>query len=220
MPNLKDFSAIVFDLDGLVLDTEGSYFAAWKMAAAQMGFELEDTFLKCLSGLHYQAVKQAIATHCGEGFDVDEFTQRSGLCWHQHVQLTGIDVKPGFYELMDWVKRQSIPFCLATNSHSDNARQCLALAHIHGIFDTIIGREQVKQGKPAPDIFNYAADRLNAPIQTCLVLEDSLTGIKAAKSAGAISVFIPSCLPANREAVQLADYTLESLVQLLGLLND
>jgi len=219
MQNLKDFSAIIFDLDGLVLDTEGSYFAAWKMAAAQMGFELEDAFLYRLSGLHYQAVKQAITTHCGEGFDVDEFTQRSSACWHERVQVKGIEVKPGVYMLLDWIKRNGIPFCLATNSHSDNARQCLELARLQGIFNIIIGREQVKQGKPDPDIFKYAADRLNVPVRKCLVLEDSLTGIKAAKSAGAISVFIPSYQPANIEAVNLADYTLDSLAQLVELLE-
>jgi len=219
MQDLKDFSAIIFDLDGLVLDTEGSYFVAWKMAAAQMGFELEDTFLYRLSGLHYQAVKQAIAAHCGDRFDVDEFTQRSSACWHECVQVKGIEVKPGFYMLLDWIKQNVIPFCLATNSHSDNARQCLVLAGLHGIFDIIIGREQVKQGKPEPDIFKYAADRLNVPVRKCLVLEDSLTGIKAAKSAGAVSVFIPSCLPANSEAVKLADYTLDSLAQLVELLG-
>lgn len=211
MKALTEFAAVIFDLDGLVLDTESSYFAAWKMAAEKMGYRLDDAFLASLSGLHYQAVEQAIKQCCGENFNTMVFLQLSGLCWRQLVKKHGIAIKPGFQTVLDLLRQHGLPFCLATNSHSDNARECLELAGIDDVFDIIVGREQVQNGKPAPDIVFHAARSMSVSAEDCLVLEDSPAGVMAAKQAGARCVMIPS-MPGNRS--QTADQVLDSLVML------
>jgi HAD superfamily hydrolase (TIGR01509 family) len=190
-----DFSAIIFDLDGLVLDTEITYLTAWQQAAELMGYESSALTMPALSGLHYQAVTAFLVTQFGKNFDLTQFNQLSGECWRHHVQQHGIQKKSGFEELLSVIKQCNIPFCLATNSAELNARECLALADLGGVFSQLISRDDVQHGKPAPDIFLLAANRLQHPIQQCLVLEDSLVGIAAAQAAGAIPVLIPSTLP-------------------------
>ncbi len=217
MKALSEFAGVVFDLDGLVLDTEGSYFAAWRMAAKKMGYRLDDAFLASLSGRHYQAVEQAISNQCGERFDVDQFKRLSGHCWRQAVMQDGIAIKPGFHAVLALLRQNHLPFCLATNSHTDNARQCLELAGLDDVFEIIVGREQVRQGKPAPEMILQAARLMQVAVEDCLVLEDSLTGVMAAKRAGAYCVLIPS-MPVNEPVA--ADQVMASLAVLAACWGD
>jgi HAD superfamily hydrolase (TIGR01509 family) len=189
------FSAIIFDMDGLVLDTESTYIMAWQQTVKVMGYDGSLLSAPVLSGLHYQAVIDILFKSFGADFDLHTFNQLSGQCWRDYVQRQGIKKKAGFDELLAVIKQFNIPFCLATNSAKANALECLLLAGLERVFPVIISRDDVKQGKPAPDIFLTAAKHLQQPIQKCLVLEDSLVGIEAAQAAGAIPVLIPSILP-------------------------
>ncbi len=189
---LPYFSAIIFDLDGLVLDTETTYLYAWQQAAKKMGYPLSDSFCLSLSGADAVQVKKNLIDYCGSNFDLTYFRQLSSKYWFAYVQQHGIQKKKGFNHLLNIIKKNHIPYCLATNSPEKNARECLNFAGISNEFDLIISRDQVKKGKPAPDIFLKAADYLQKPINHCLVLEDSIIGIKAAQQAGAYPLLIPS----------------------------
>ncbi len=200
------FSAVIFDLDGLVLDTEMTYFLAWKKAASIMEFDFSDEFCASLSGLHFQHVEDKLFCTFGASFDLDRFKQLSGQVWRETVKEQGIPVKKGFLNLLKQLRSNSISFCLATNSQQNNALECLELAGLAQVFSIIISRDQVRQGKPAPDIFLAAAKALKTPIKQCLVLEDSSTGIQAAARAGAVSVFIPSIYPFQQATAEMADF--------------
>jgi HAD superfamily hydrolase (TIGR01509 family) len=189
---LPYFSAIIFDLDGLVLDTETTYLYAWQQAAKKMDYQLSDSFCSSLSGADATQVKKSLINYCGSNFDLTYFRQLSGECWFTYVQQYGIQKKKGFNHLLNIIKKHHIPYCLATNSPKKNARECLNFAGLRNEFDLIISRDQVKKGKPSPDIFLKAADYLQIPINRCLVLEDSIIGIKAAQQAGAYPLLIPS----------------------------
>lgn len=192
MNKIGDFRAIIFDLDGLVLDTESTYLTAWQQAITAMGYEGERLFAQAWSGLHYQAVLEKLIAEFGANFDVAQFNTLSGQLWRNHVQQHGIQKKAGFEALLALIKQQRLPFCLATNSAAANARECLAFAGLADTFALLISRDDVAHGKPAPDIFLTAARRLQQPIEHCLVLEDSLVGIAAAHAAGAMAILIPS----------------------------
>ena len=189
---LPDFSAVIFDLDGLVLDTESTYIKAWQQAAQVMGCDFSILSVQALSGLHYQSLVKILLENFGANFDLARFNRLSGECWRNYVRQRGIEKKSGFDELLAVIKQLNIPFCLATNSAEINARECLTVAGLAETFSVIVSRDDVEHGKPAPDIFFTAAKRLQQPIEQCLVLEDSLVGIAAAQAAGAIPLFIPS----------------------------
>jgi beta-phosphoglucomutase len=206
---LPAFSAVIFDLDGLVLDTESTYLIAWQHAVELMGHDFSKLATFNLSGLHYQDLVKILYTCFGATFDLKRFNQLAGDCWRDYVNQHGIARKKGFDELWAVLNKREIPFCLATNSAEKNARECLSFAGLDNAFTTLISRDNVKLGKPAPDIFLYAAQCLAQPVSHCLVLEDSLIGIQAALAAEAIAVLIPSQpLPQQRlisEAAVFAD---------------
>lgn len=210
-----EFSAIIFDMDGLVLDTEVTYISAWRSAGEEMGCEFSEEFCNSLSGLHYQDVEKKLLDYCGQKFDLKKFGKLSGQYWKQQVYQQGIEVKKGVVNLLKWINFNNKPYCLATNSASINALECLRLAKLEGVFPMIIARDHVKQGKPAPDLFLSAAESLKVEISKCLVLEDSKTGILAAEKAGAVSVFVPSVFPVDKNVVELANFYFDDLDQVL-----
>jgi beta-phosphoglucomutase len=215
VPKLSDFSAVIFDMDGLVLDTETTYFVAWQEAAKAMGYTLSEHFCLSLSGLHYKDIELKLMAWCGAGFNLQAFNQLSGLYWREHVYAHGINIKHGFTRLLEFIVERKIPYCLATNSRAVNAYECLQLAGLKDVFSTIITRDDVQHGKPAPDIFLKAADVLRVPISRCLVLEDSHSGIMAASRAGAFSVFVPSSEPVDPLTVELCDVMMIDLAHTL-----
>jgi beta-phosphoglucomutase-like phosphatase (HAD superfamily) len=212
---LSDFSAVIFDMDGLVLDTESTYFVAWQQAANAMDYSLSDPFCLSLSGLHYKDIEPKLMALFGADFNLQAFNHLSGIYWREHVYAHGISVKYGFTELLEYIVQQQIPYCLATNSRANNAYECLELAGLKDVFSTIITRDDVQYGKPAPDIFLKAAELLQVPVRLCLVLEDSHAGIMAASSAGAFSVFVPSTEPVNQLTVELCDVMMIDLAHTL-----
>jgi len=216
---LADFSAVIFDMDGLVLDTESTYFIAWQQAANAMGHEFSDDFCLSLSGLHYNDIEPKLIEYCGAEFNLQTFNRLSGDFWRDHVDVHGIRIKHGFSELLELLVRQKIPYCLATNSRAANALECLELAGIKDVFSTIIARDHVQHGKPEPDVFFKVAEVLQVDISRCLVLEDSHAGIVAASRAGAVSVFIPSTVLVDPLTIELCDLMVSDLVQLTNALS-
>jgi len=214
MNKLPGFSAIIFDMDGLVLDTERTYCIAWQKAASEMGLNFSEAFCLSMSGLHAHDVEKKLINKCGVNFDLTQFSQLSGQKWREYVNQFGVPVKKGFFVLLDVVRANNIPFCLATNSAKSNALECLQLANLNDIFPIIVTRDDVKQGKPAADIFLFAANALMRPISQCLVVEDSTTGVQAAVNAQAPSVFIPSVFPYDGVISKQANLLLNDLDEL------
>jgi beta-phosphoglucomutase len=215
---LTDFSAVIFDMDGLVLDTESTYGIAWQQAAAVMGYRFSDAFCQSCSGLNGSDIERKLIEQCGAGFDLQTFSRLSGNFWRDHVNANGIKIKRGFNELLALLSKQNIPYCLATNSLAANASECLELAGIGQVFSIIVSRDQVQRGKPEPDVFLKAAEMLQVDIQSCLVLEDSHAGIVAASRAGAVSVFIPSIDRVDPITVELCDLMVGDLAQLTDMM--
>ncbi len=209
-----DFSAVIFDMDGLVLDTESTYSIAWQQAASAMGYDFSEDFCLSLSGLHYPDIELKLLAYCGAEFNLQTFNRLSGECWRDHVNIHGINIKYGFAGLLDLLIKQNIPYCLATNSRTVNALECLELAGIKDVFSIIISRDHVQNGKPEPDIFLKAAELMQVDISRCLVLEDSHAGIVAASRAGAVSVFIPSIAQVDPLTVELCNLMMDDLAQL------
>ncbi len=215
LPILRtDFSAVIFDMDGLVLDTESTYSIAWQKAANAMGHDFSDDFCLSLSGLHYKDIELRLIDYCGADFNLPTFNRLSGDFWRDHVNVHGIKIKHGFTGLLELLNLQKLPYCLATNSLAANALECLELAGIKDIFSIIVSRDQVQHGKPEPDIFLKAAELMQVDISRCLVIEDSHAGIVAASRAGAVSVFIPSVAPVDPLTVELCDLMVSDLAQL------
>jgi beta-phosphoglucomutase len=206
-----DFSAVIFDMDGLVLDTETTYCFAKQQAGYALGYEFSEQFWMSMSGLHQTDIEQKLLASCGADFDLVAFNNAASDIWHDYVETNGIKIRHGFNQLLDYIVEQSLPYCLATNSNAGNAEKCLKYAGLENAFPVILTRDDVEQGKPEPEIFLTAAKTLNVDISRCLVLEDSHSGILAASRSGAYSVFVPSLLPVDPETVSLCDAMMSDL---------
>ncbi|MCX7096881.1 MAG: HAD family phosphatase [Methylococcales bacterium] len=213
MLNLDECCAVIFDMDGLVLDTESTYFIAWQQTAKLMGYGLSDVLCSSLSGLSYKDVCQRLQGWFGVGFNQHTFNQISDEIWRKYVGINGINTMPGFTGLLNYLVKQHIPYCLATNSHKQGAHECLNYAGLENVFSVIVTCDDVLLEKPAPDIFLKAAELLKVPINQCIVLEDSYTGILAGVNAGARTVYVPSRTPSDRRAAKLSDLVLGDLEQ-------
>jgi beta-phosphoglucomutase len=213
MPQLTGFAAFIFDMDGLVLDTEPTYFAAWQQALKTMGYQLEPDAFKTLSGYHYHQVETQLQAWLGQDFDLHVFKQLSTEYWRTIVHEHGIAVKPGVMALLDYAQQHRLPVCLATNSWAVYARQCLAIAGLSRRFPLLVTGDDVGRVKPAPDIFLKAAELMQVDIRQCVVFEDSHTGVVAAFASGAYTVYVPSTFPVNPQTIKLCDCMLDDLSQ-------
>jgi beta-phosphoglucomutase len=210
---LGNFQGFIFDMDGLVLDTEPTYFAAWQQAITKMGYQLPPDAFKIVSGCHYHQVEAQLKDWLGQDFNLQDFKQLGTSYWRKHVREHGIAVKPGVIVLLDYAEQHGIPVCLATNSWAVYARHCLAIAGLTARFPLIVAGDMVEHVKPAPDIFLKAAERMRLAIQQCVIFEDSHTGIVAASASDAYTVYVPSTFPINPLTAELCDCMLDDLSQ-------
>lgn len=211
---LPMFRAVILDLDGLILDTEPTYHRAWQQTAAESGFEFTPELARRLEGQSIDNVARILSEAFGPDFDFETFHHLSAQRWHAWVETHGIAVKPGYRRLMAVLRRQQIPYLLATNSQRRYAVKCLVLAGIAADFPEIISRDDVTMGKPAPDIYLRACSKLGIPPSLCLAVEDSYPGILAAYRAGTKPVLIPDTNTAHGEMEKLPVARFPSLEQL------
>jgi beta-phosphoglucomutase len=208
---LPFFDAIIFDMDGLVLDTESTYAAAWKQAGLAFEVDLDDAFLEGLFGRHAGEVAQLMAHKLGPGFALEAFHGVAARLWHERVEQHGIGKMPGVDELLEDLLLAEVPYVLATNSDAPYAERCLQAAGVTDRFPERICRDQVAYGKPEPDLILAAAQRLRTDPSRCLVLEDSETGLQAACRAGALPVLVAN--RATDAARSLAIAAFPSLIE-------
>jgi HAD superfamily hydrolase (TIGR01509 family) len=203
--------AILFDMDGLMLDSECLYQKSWKIAAAELGYALDEALYLSLVGRSNAEAEKAFVQVFGADFPVDDFNQRWDQHWHTLVEKQGIPLKPGLLELLDWVEIQGIPKAVGTSSNTAEAHLSLKSAGIFDRFAAIVTVDQVAAGKPAPDIFLEAARRLDTPPEQCLVLEDSNAGVQAAQTAGMAVLMVPDLQTPTVESEAIALQVFTSL---------
>lgn len=216
----RGFQAVVLDMDGLVLDSERTYRAAWEKAAEDLGYRLDDAFWDTVIGLQYADVERRLLSVCGETLSLSGFRELSKRHWYRYVDEHGIAVKAGLWELFDVLTGLSLDYCLATNSRLANAEECLALAGLTGRFGVVVARDHVQHAKPAPDLFLEAARRMETAASNCLAVEDSDVGIRAAALAGMMPLMVPGTLRPSEESRRLACRILNSLSDVADLIRE
>jgi HAD superfamily hydrolase (TIGR01509 family) len=210
-------SALILDMDGLMFDTEHIAQTAWKRAAADLGYAFTDDVFLGVIGRNLPDVERFTRKAFGEDFPFQEAYRRKQKYVREYVEERGIPLKPGLRELLDWIedganRTPHLRIAVASSSTREIIRRNLELAGLEGErFDALVGGDEVQHGKPAPDIFSLASQRLNVAAENCLVLEDSNAGIRAAHAAGMIPVMIPDMIPPDERSQALAYRILPSL---------
>lgn len=212
--------AVLFDVDGLMLDTERPARAVWQQALAEHGYPpVEDALYEQFIGRSVADVEAILMERFGPGFTFKPVYERRRDLGTAVFEREGIAWKPGLRELIDYLRAKRIPYAIATSSYEPVSRDKFARTGLDEIIETAVFGDQVAHGKPAPDLFVEAAHRLGLPPAECLVLEDSGPGIEAAHAAGAIPVLVPDMLPPSPRSLALAYRVLPSLHEVIPLLE-
>jgi len=183
--------AVIFDMDGLMLDTERLAPRAWVDAAASMRVEFDMALTKPMVGRNFRDCQAIVDAHYGPAYPTAALMQAWHVAYDAIVAREGIIVKAGLVALLDWLDAQGIAKAVATSTRRDRAQAKLAQTALLPRFATLVGGDEVVRGKPAPDIFLEAASRLKQPATGCIVLEDSEPGVRAALAAGMTPIMVP-----------------------------
>ena len=205
--------AVVFDMDGLMLDTEPIYKIAWQAASAALGYVLDDATYARFVGRRTEDCERDLVEQFGSGFPLDRFRARWPPLWRAEAAANGIRKKPGLLELLSFLETQNVALGVATSTESDDAAFTLRSAGLDTRFRVIVTGDQVLHGKPAPDIYLEAARRLQTTPAQCVALEDSEAGIVAARRAGMVPLLIPDGVRPSPTAANAAFRILPSLIE-------
>ena len=203
--------AVIFDMDGLMLDTERLAPAAWSEAARAVGVEFDMTLLPSMVGRSFRDCNALIVERHGEAYPTAELMRAWHVAYDAIVARDGIALKPGLVELLDWLEREDIDKAVATSTRRDRAQTKLAQTRLLHRFTVLVGGDEIARGKPAPDIFLLAAERLSRPPQDCVVLEDSEPGVRAALAAGMTPIMVPDLRPPSPALLAIGPLVLASL---------
>jgi HAD superfamily hydrolase (TIGR01509 family) len=215
---LSQVDAVIFDMDGLMLDTEHLYKSAWQKAASLLGYTLDDSFYFTLVGRTNDAGEAALAERFAPDFPVAAFRESWEELWRAEVEAEGIPRKAGLTELLEFLSERKIAIAVATSSDRQYAHFSLKAAGLDlGRFAQLVTGEQVAKGKPAPDIYIEAAHRLDVCPARCLALEDSDAGVFSASAAGMIAIMVPDLKPPSPAASQAAYRVVASLREVVSL---
>jgi HAD superfamily hydrolase (TIGR01509 family) len=187
-------AAVIFDMDGLLLDSEPLAARAWADAAAALDVEFDMTLTPAMVGRDFADCAALVRAHYDAGYPVDALLGRWHATYDEIIEREGVTAKPGVDELIDWLELHSIPCAVATSTRRDRARSKLLRTALLPRFREIVGGDEVARGKPAPDIYVEAARRIGMSARDCIVLEDSEPGIRAALAAGMIPIMVPDLL--------------------------
>ena len=196
-------AAILFDMDGLLLDTERLSRASMIEVVHGMGYAMTDALFATLIGIPVDGNRVQLAAEFGPGFDYDEMRARQRALDRARHGLSR-PLRPGAREIIERVAALGIPAAVATSSMREKTLSHLAHTGLLPMIDAVVTRDDVARGKPFPDLYLAAAAALGQPPAACLALEDSHAGVRSAHAAGVPVIMVPDLLPATDEMRTLA----------------
>lgn len=212
-------SLVIFDMDGLMFDTERLSLWAWEKAGKDFGYEITPNITIGATGLDARDIVLYFKKHFGVSFPFFDIQKLESKYFNEYIMKNGVPVKEGLYDLLDFLKANSILKAVATSTYRKLAEECLSLANVKDEFDLIVCGDDVEKGKPEPDIFLKAAKVLNCSPNECIVLEDSENGLKAASRAGMHPICVPDLKIPSKEVQKLIFKQLDSLIQVKSFLE-
>jgi HAD superfamily hydrolase (TIGR01509 family) len=203
-------AAVVFDMDGLLFDTESIYERAALAAAAELGREMDSAFFRSTIGSPWTAIRERLVALYGPTFAVDELRAVGGRIFNELVEAD-LPLKPGVLELLDLLDTLGLPRAIATSSSRPTVRRHLEAHRMVDRFHHVVAHDDCERHKPEPDPFLKAAGLLGVAPALCLALEDSHMGVQAASAAGMMTIMIPDLIPATEEIRGLCTHVVDDL---------
>lgn len=210
---------IVFDMDGLMFDTERLSVRGWAFAGKQMGFDITEAMALKTLGLNIRDTERILRNVLGEGFDFSGAREIKVDYMTSYIERNGIPKKAGLTELLDYLTANHFKITVATSTERERAQYYFEKAGISKYFNKIVCGDMIEHGKPEPDIYLKASEILGVDPDECLALEDSPMGILSAYRAGVKPVMIPDLLQPDEKTSSLLYAKLSTLLDVIELLS-
>lgn len=212
--------AVIFDMDGLMLDTERYGEQFHRRALEERGIPFLEDVTARITGRNHAEVQRILLEAYGADYPFEEVRVRIWELWDQYLLDHPVPVKPGLFPLLEYLAERKIPAAVATSTSRSIALSRLEKAGIAPYLSVMVFGDMVERSKPEPDIFLTAAEKMGVQPGEAMVLEDSPNGILAAHRAGMLPVMIPDLLPPDEELEKLLYRRLERLDQVIELLEE
>ena len=212
--------AVIFDMDGVLIDTEKWLVKYWCQAAQKAGFPMEKKHALSIRSLAGEYAGPYLQEIFGEAFSYQTIRQRRKDLMSKHIAEHGIEKKPGVDELLDYLHQKGIKTAVATATDEVRAKDYLTQIGIYEKFDRIICATMVAHGKPEPDIYRYACEQIGEKPEDCIAVEDSPNGVRSASTAGLRTIMVPDLTEPDEETAQRLFTTVHSLDEIIRLFEE
>ncbi len=202
MPLPRAPRAVVFDMDGLLIESEQLYRAAIMGSCHALGYPMTADQHLQMVGAPWDRNRAQLIGWFGDGFPAEDFLADTSVRFHALAEH-GVPLRPGVAELVAFLAENGVPSAVATSARRESATRHLTETGLIAGFRAVVTRDDVSRGKPHPEVFLTAADRLGVDPVHCLALEDSHNGVRAAAAAGMMTVMVPDLLDAIPEIAAL-----------------
>lgn len=207
-----DFQAVVFDMDGIIFDSEKLVIGCWKEVARKYGVpDIEAACQECL-GVNATNTRQKFLNRYGQDFPYDTYKKEMSQLFHSRYDGGRLPMKTGVVELLTYLKEQGKKIGLASSTRKVVVEQELKDARILSFFDVVIGGDMVTKSKPEPEIFLRACQELGVEPGEAFAIEDSYNGIRAAAAGKLRALMVPDLMPPTQEMQELAEQILDTLL--------
>ena len=181
---MKDFKAVVFDMDGVIFDSERAVIECWKVLSEKYGFEnVEEVFYACI-GTTKEKTREIVLDAYGQDFPYDSFAKESSKIFHEKYDGGRLPMKSGVSEILGYLKSTGCKLALASSTRRQTVVAQLRDAGVLDYFDEIVTGDMVSRSKPEPDIFLLACEKIGVAPSDAYAIEDSFNGIRAASKGG------------------------------------
>lgn len=195
--------AVIFDLDGTLIDTEKIYRVIWPKAMKQLGYEFGDERYLELRSLGRPYAPRKFKEWYGEDFDYDGARRVRKVLFDEYLRENGIERKPGAAELVEYLRGKGITTAICSATDPERCAQYMEMTGLDGLFDKVISATMVDEGKPSPKVYLYACEQLGLKPSECIAVEDAPNGIRSAAAAGMRVIMVPDQSEPDKELTEL-----------------
>lgn len=206
LEEVRDIQACLFDMDGLIFDTERSFMEQLALVMGERGYRLTREIYCEMLGLSGEELRDGMRGYYGSEYPFQEISRGARERLNRVAETVGLAVKPEISAVLAYLQERGVSCGVASGTRSDMVRKYLESCNLDRYFQAMVGGEQISRSKPAPDIFLLAAEKLQAMPERCVVLEDSVNGIRAGKAAGCITICVPDMKWPGEEVFREIDY--------------
>ncbi len=212
--------AIIFDMDGVLFDTERLIGEIWKQLGEREGLsQIDNVFMDCV-GRSYEDTRLVFYRYYGKDFAFVAFREEARRMFFQVIETEGIPIKQGVNELLVYLQEEGYKIGLASSSKKQDILSHLNQAEIRDYFKVIIGGDQVRQSKPHPEIYQLACEQLGGIPHETFCIEDSLNGVRAGIAAGLKVIMVPDLIHPTPEILAQVHKKCSSLLEVKNYLSN